>query len=760
MLIDLASEPPATRVGAKAARLGWLIRRGWTVPAGVVAPFEVTEQALRSSGDGAWSALRDALAEQTIAGRRYVVRSSANVEDSGSRSFAGQFLSVCDVTGEDDIAAAIRDVVESGRSDRVVSYARRVGVDPGRVRVAAIVQEQVPSAAAGVAFSCDPVSGVDRVVIEAVAGPGELLVGQGSDAQRWAASGAGLVERPASPALVDDVVVGIADAVRAIAAASGEPADVEWVWDGEHLHLVQWRPISGLRSPRIWSARLARDMLPGMIPPLVWSVNVPVLSRVWSDLVTEALGDVGLDPDDLVRAFGYRAYFNTTAFGAVFESLGMPADALERMRAGTDRSSLRPPATSLLRRSPRLARFAWRIATWDRHVGAEQTAIDGARHALEAVDPAALSDDALVARTADLKALLARAARLNVVTPLLADHTAALVRRAADACGIDAGRVEPGQELAQVQARDPAHALAGIDFGDEEAWQRFLARFGHLSDSPNDCSRPTWSEQPEVIRQLALPGADAGQRERVPPATKEEVLAALPSRRRVAVGRRWDRAARYRLAREQVGYGYARVYALFRPTLLEAGRRLVARGAIGAEDDVFLLTWGEVRAALDGGGQDWAATVLARRAEMTEAADVVFPETIVGDDPVPVRGRSTARVLTGVPTSGGRLTGPVRVVTSLSDAGAIGSDDVLVLAAADVTWTPLLLRAGAVITETGGMLAHASIVARELGIPCVASVEGATRIPEGALVSVDGAAGEVLILAPPPDAGSTTEGVR
>ena len=131
---------------------------------------------------------------------------------------------------------------------------------------------------------------------------------------------------------------------------------------------------------------------------------------------------------------------------------------------------------------------------------------------------------------------------------------------------------------------------------------------------------------------------------------------------------------------------------------------------------------------------------------MAEAATLSWPETIIGDDPVPVRGRSGARVLHGVPTSRGRCTGAARVVTSLATAPDVGPDDVLVLEAADVTWTPLLLRAGAVVTETGGMLSHASIVARELGIPCVASVAGATEIVDGTEVSVDGGTGEVLLL--------------
>jgi pyruvate,water dikinase len=131
---------------------------------------------------------------------------------------------------------------------------------------------------------------------------------------------------------------------------------------------------------------------------------------------------------------------------------------------------------------------------------------------------------------------------------------------------------------------------------------------------------------------------------------------------------------------------------------------------------------------------------------MAEAAELTWPETIIGDDPVPIRGRSGARAMHGVPTSRGRHIGTARVVTSMASAPEVLPTDVLVLAAADVTWTPLLLRAGAVVTETGGMLSHASIIARELGIPCVASVAGATAIPEGARIAVDGGAGEVLVL--------------
>jgi pyruvate,water dikinase len=730
----------------------------------MVAPFAVTDGVGRND-TATVASLEADLATRLEPGRHYIVRSSANVEDLANRSFAGQFRTVEDVMGAEAVLGAVREVSDAGRSPQVRAYARRVGVDPEGIRVAAIVQELVQPVAAGVAFSRDPVTGADRVIIEAVAGRGESLVGGGVEPQRWVSTDAGPTARPDDSVLPESVVGQIVEAVRAVARDSGEHVDVEWVWDGTRLLLVQWRPITGMVESRIWSSRLARDMLPGLIPPLVWSVNVPVLSRVWTGLVTDALGDVGLDPDDLVRAFGYRAYFNTTAFAAVFASLGMPPDALERMRAGTGRSVM-PAPTILVRRTPRLTRFAWHLATWVRQAERDRSAVERAREELARADPRSLPDEALLARVDAVRDLLARAGRLNVVTPLLADHAAAAVRRTAKERGMDPGSIDPGQERPRVRALDPAHALAGMDRSDEAARRAFLTAFGHLSDSPNDCSRPTWAERPEVVDHLLGPAAprDPGRAVRAAPSssTRASLCAGLPPVQRLRAARRWDRAAQLRELREEVGYGYAQVYALFRPTLLEAGRRLVERGILAAVDEVFLLHLDEVRRALRSDLPGAAELVSARQVEMARAADLVFPETIVGDDPVPVLGRGAARRLVGVPTSRGRHTGPARVVTSLAAAPDLGTGDVLVLIAADVTWTPLLLRAGAVVTETGGMLAHASIVAREIGIPCVSSVEGATLIPEGALVSVDGGSGEVLLLndTGPADAGRALPGTK
>ena len=96
--------------------------------------------------------------------------------------------------------AAICEVVESGRSDQVRQYAARVGVDPALLRMAVIVQEMVSPVVSGVAFSRDPVTGFDQVVIEAVMGGGDLLMGRGLTPQRWVSGRAAVLEEPPAAA--------------------------------------------------------------------------------------------------------------------------------------------------------------------------------------------------------------------------------------------------------------------------------------------------------------------------------------------------------------------------------------------------------------------------------------------------------------------------------------------------------------------------------------------------------------------------------
>src|SRR4029077_7801045 len=103
-------------------------------------------------------------------------------------------------------------------------------------------------------------------------------------------------------------------------------------------------------------------------------------------------------------------------------------------------------------------------------------------------------------------------------------------------------------------------------------------------------------------------------------------------------------------------------------------------------------------------------------------------------------------VLAGVPGCPGQATGRARVVLHPSDPAGLEPAQVRVAPLPDPSWTPLFVPAAAVVVDVGAQVSHAVIVSRELGIPCVVSVTGGTkRIPDGAMVTVDGTAGTVTV---------------
>jgi pyruvate,water dikinase len=143
-------------------------------------------------------------------------------------------------------------------------------------------------------------------------------------------------------------------------------------------------------------------------------------------------------------------------------------------------------------------------------------------------------------------------------------------------------------------------------------------------------------------------------------------------------------------------------------------------------------------------GEDFKDLVVQRKEEMERCEHAILPDVIYGNTPPPVIDQSDAK-LKGTPTSRGYYTGKTKVVRGINDFRKLDQGDVLVIPYSDVGWIPLFAKAGAVIAESGGMLSHSSIIAREYGIPAVVSVSGALQLNDDLMVSVDGYKGEVHV---------------
>jgi pyruvate,water dikinase len=189
-----------------------------------------------------------------------------------------------------------------------------------------------------------------------------------------------------------------------------------------------------------------------------------------------------------------------------------------------------------------------------------------------------------------------------------------------------------------------------------------------------------------------------------------------------------------------------------RHQVLIRGERLRLRGDIDESQDVFFLLPEEI----EGGPTDRRALVRERKAEH-EYWISKTPPMRIGAESVPMRLLSQPKTaelddlpqetLRGIATSKGVITGRAVVARGFEDASRLKPGEVLVAKMTAPPWTPLFAVAGGVVTETGSILSHTAITAREYGIPCVVAVPAVTkRIPDGALIRVDGTKGLIEIL--------------
>ena len=197
--------------------------------------------------------------------------------------------------------------------------------------MAVIIQEMIEPQLSGVVFSKNPSTGLDEVIVETVQGLGTQLVSRGTTPDKWVYKWGRWTEEPAERegdlSIIEEVVRGAKKAER----RCGGAVNLEWAYDGTRLYWLQLRKLTTIGGVNIYSNRIAKEMLPGMIKPLVWSINVPTVNSSWKRLFVELIGDAarGINIDQLARAFYYRAYFNMGVIGDLFALLGMPRESIE-----------------------------------------------------------------------------------------------------------------------------------------------------------------------------------------------------------------------------------------------------------------------------------------------------------------------------------------------------------------------------------------------------------------------------------------------
>jgi len=459
-----------------------------------------------------------------------------------------------------------------------------------------------------------------------------------------------------------------------------------------------------------------------------------------------------------VGTIGHRLYNNMTVMKELAKAIpGQTPESFERQMNGTPlpegyrqpRMSAADAVAALqagLKGGPQIAGLGHEVADMERR--ANQLAADRP-------DLASLTDHKLLARVELVTDMIVRAWDINCMNTFMVSLPMNLiVQRYGDevAMNVRAGT----QNLRSAALLSGVRELAGIVAADDglrrliedsprevvldklrsdaptfaARFDRLIADCGHRGPGETELSNPVYADAPELLLRSVMGSVGI---DTAPPAATV----------RTPLGRALIRVAVTALARRERGRDVCmQVTYELRLALGEWGRRLAERGVIESANDVHYLSIDETYYP----PADSKERVTRRRAERKRLAALDYPVHFrqpwtppVDTDP------NRDQVISGLAVSPGVARGKVRIMVDADDD--FESGEILVANVTDTGWTPFFGCAAAVVTNVGGMLSHAAIVAREFGVPAVVNTQTATqRLINGQLVEVDGTAGTVRVI--------------
>lgn len=784
--------------GGKGANLGEMTRAGIPVPPGAVLTAEAYRHFMKDNGIEV-SKRPEQIRAAILAGRmpddvkaeilafyqrmgkavRVAVRSSATAEDLEDASFAGQQQTFLNVQGEDMLISSVKACYASLWGDRAVSYRKEKGYDAQPVALAVVIQRMVESDVAGVLFTQNPASvDTSEMLINASYGLGESVVSGAVSPDELVCARDGRVKKQVIGSKETMVIYGAEQTVTVPVAAEdrdrlsltpaqikklvekGEeieahyqaPMDIEWAFAGEELYILQARAITAKAAPEF-----DKTLLPPVQPvnkkmkeallfmlekepfsyyPLDYDFAM-ILGRQKAVIFAE--GGIKIDNECGIDENGFMS-LPTEKFGlgkgishlpAILKGMKNHSENVKKAELAIE--STKPKINGLAERDFSEAGIMDCLnAFTDLHGVIIDTAYARFRYA---VFPGFLMNRKLGKYLKKEDESLTAYNLLSGLSYKTADMNRDL-RALADFVSADSGVKEA--------------LLSGMGYGEmtalfprtKERFEGFLEKYGYKSDFNCYCfTARTWREDKDrflqVLRpllaqdgkEMSLTEGEAYHRELL-----QKMTEGLKEKQAKELLHLVECYRFYHVFREETQYLWETAFYACRKVLQRTAKLLGV-----AEWELLYLFWEELQRVMKRGaltGED--REKIDRRKTLRPAAEEYWRrqqwEACKGD------GDS----LKGISGSAGEAMGEVCIVASPAEFGKLKKGDILVCRYTDPEWTPLFTLAAAVVSDTGGALSHAAIVAREYNIPAVLATGCATtQLKDGDKVFVNGTTGEV-----------------
>ncbi len=600
-------------------------------------------------------------------------------------------------------------------------------------------------------------------------------------------------EKQDQPCLSDAQLAELAELGRKVEAFYGDARDVEWAWAEGKFWLLQARPITTggaaeheqVRAEEVAALRerarpegtvWARFNLAEVLPeptPMTWAIVKKFMSgRGGFGLLYQDLGyqpDPKLADDGAYDLICGRPYCNLSR-EPLFYARGQPLEHDFAALKAAPHLAVSYPQPKLNRK--KLPWYSWLLAPVDFVNSMKfETSLQNwsrtfAERLRQQIIPAFVADTEQAAARdlsglspTELLAELDRWVQKTLVdfareslkpTVLAASSLGKLEWMLTGSLGPERAKAAIG-ELALGVRPDPEadlpRTVQDLAAG-RMPRELFLQRFGHRGNQEMELSQPRWREDHAALDRLVgkAGSSHAAVTAHDAPPLKEtwEKIAAeakLQRWQRVPLEGELQAAHTYLGLRETGKHYLMRGYALIRRALVELDRRFRLNGG------VFYLTPEELPRLV--GGEDLSGVIAQRRRRRAVALSLEVPQVLFSDDldaigrPIEVAG---ADVLHGVPLSAGVTEAPALVLET--PGGEVPDEPyVLVCPSTDPAWVPLFVHAKGLVMETGGVLSHGAIVAREFGLPAVAGIPDVhRRLRTGQRLRVDGGGGSVSVL--------------
>jgi rifampicin phosphotransferase len=655
--------------------------------------------------------------------------------------------------------------------------------------MAVIVQPMLLADAYGVASSIDPMTGEQVVVAEVGVSPSAVTSGKAVAARYYLYPDLTVDPIPDHGALVPvGALRAVARLARTIRDQQRQEVEFEFGCRGNEIVVLQARPIAApppasMPEPPLPPGSWILDSVhyPRPLTPLFESIFAPMVGKVSAQVFAEygvlarSIELRSINGWPYVRVVPLTNIAVPSLPGAVIGVVSrLHPRTRPRMKASLIALRSGLPATHVLRWQevvrPSALGYVAEVADLDLRTCSGATVRELLATALQQLESILVSNYqtdfahliplARFARSmrerrgwtdADALALVRSRAQAHAHYPAALEHLASRMRR-----------IPAVKERLRYGAGYTVAAIVGDDIAARAAWDSHLRRWG-LTLLGYDLDEPTVRELPELERRALVAILDGAGGRRIAPSDVPDDLTSA-QRELLHDAQAWFHV------REEGESVKAAVLGAIRMLALELGRRLVAAGMLPRADLAFYFTVQELTAASKEPSTVEDIDVLAREnrrrvacgrtaaPELGKAAirdpdlrwlppasrEVHEAVSILAQNEILFSVAGETETLRGRGASAGIHTGKVRIVSDPTQLSEVETGDVIVAPTVSSTWSTVFWLAGALVTEAGGLLSHSAIVAREMGIPAVVGVPGATtRLTTGEPVTVDGGKGTI-----------------